>query len=607
MAAKSRSKTKRGENSSLPSKGLGGSQLWTLWQKYKLATVENLSQNINSKFTALSRSVCSQIAADAARFSRLNDADEAVYAHLVELMGVYRHVISQAENYPFESPTVRALIGGLCEVLNSRLREFEEARQGDTASNPITAEKKAIIDSAQASASGLIDRQRRGFVTGLRDEDSQEWDESFDMILRADFYDMYTSYREGLRFCLARMDDLHGRKVARHCTELIEREWEELGNIIKVQVLALENAIAAHEAENPYAMTEDVQVTAISVILDSLREAYQQTGPIIQNLQKMLNEPPKKPMPARPFEEFEHTLLASLDNSVPKAPERKQFFAALDAETMTLLDNIAVDYKQAAYRLQRIISAEVLLADEVAGVFSKALQSLPNLSENSDDTSVEHDILLGIHETIDIKISGLKESTQNFNRQGMDILKDFSAEAIQIPDGERQSVLEGVRNAWLENPPAKETEVPAFFKNCQAGEAFQPGRERMEKQVNLYTEILDKSSLRFKKEVLLYEICTFEEILTHSVSRLRDSARLVVLVAVSMLDDTFRALEVILKKNNIAVIRPDIREIFNAKEHEVLVAEKQEGFEKGEIIKVVTAGYRTAEQVILRANVIAAR
>jgi len=62
-----------------------------------------------------------------------------------------------------------------------------------------------------------------------------------------------------------------------------------------------------------------------------------------------------------------------------------------------------------------------------------------------------------------------------------------------------------------------------------------------------------------------------------------------------------------LRKNNITPIRPNPQEIFNGKEHEVLVAEKQEGFNKGEIIKLVGSGYRYKDVVLMRANVIAAR
>ncbi|MCL1843221.1 MAG: nucleotide exchange factor GrpE [Defluviitaleaceae bacterium] len=577
------------------------SSLWALWQDYKKVASENLSQSINKKFSALNGAVNVQIAADSARFSRLGDNDEAIYAHLVGLMGVYRRVNELAKSYTFESPEVGALIMGICEVLASRLKEFEDSGYTAGDANPITREKRGIIDEALKKASGVISEQKLRFATGLREDSSQEWDESFDAILRGDFYEMYSVYREGLKFCLRKLDDLHSREKAGFYTDLIEREWEELGNIIKVQVLALEEAEERELAADPQS------AGAVASILDALREAYQQTGPVIEKLQNLMSAavPKGRAAPCRSFDDFEAELIAALEASTPAMPERKIFFAALDAEAMVIFDGSGVEYKKAAYTLQRVISADILLAEEITRVFSGALEKMPRKAAGISDT-VEAEIIKGISETIEIKISGLNESIQNFSKQHADTIKDFSAERDSLPEDERRAVLEAVRAEWLNSAPG-EYGINTFFENCRLGEAFAPCRERVETQISQYLEMIEKSSYRFKKEVLLYEICTFEEILTHSVSRLRTSENAETLKLAAMLDDTFRSLEVILKKNNIAVIRPAVREMFNAKEHEVLVAEKQDGFEKGEIIKIVTAGYKHKEQIILRANVIAAR
>lgn len=567
--------------------------MWAAWQEYKAVSVKSLSQSIREKFSAVNEAVCAQVSADSARFSRLGESDETIYAHLVGLMGVYRRVVTLADEQTFDSPTVRSLIMGICEVLNSRLREFEE-ETGDfqEGSNPITLEKRAIVDDAVISAMENIEKQEKEFATGLRSE-NEVWDESFEMILLGNFYDFYTTYREALRFCQTGFDDLHSRKTARFYTELIEREWEELGNIIKVQVLALEEAAPKN--------------AAVTCILDALREAYQQTGPIIEELKNLLNSPPLKPTAAcRPLEEFESELNAALGAATPIPPERKAFTDALDTEAMALLGNFGMEYKKATYTLQRMISSDVLLAEEIIDVFGGSFAALEN--SGLPEVSLERDIVSGIRETIEIKIAGLQESTQSFTSQSGDVLKEFSIEKSTLSDAEQaQAILEGVRNAWTENPPTEENTIAAFLEECKNSEIFAPCRERMENQIIKYTEKLDKASFRFKKEVLLYEVCTFEEILTHSVSRLRESQNESVTAIAQVLDSTFRSLEVILKKNNITVIRPSIKEQFNAKEHEVIVAEKHESFEKGEIVKVMTAGYRHKDQVILRANVIAAR
>ncbi|MCL1844502.1 MAG: nucleotide exchange factor GrpE [Defluviitaleaceae bacterium] len=560
-----------------------------LWREYNRALAKRAKK--------MSEAVGAQIVSDAARFSRIGDSDEAVYTHLVGLMDAYRRVIDFAGKHSPESETVRVMISGICEVL--------EARQGDGSSvlasgetNPITAEKQAIIDDAAKNIA----------ITGHETPE-----------------ELYAIYRDALAACQARVDDLHSRKIARLYTELIEREYEELGNIINVQVAALKGTGARD--------------TVIFSIADALGEAYQLTAPIVKSLQK-----PQKNKGSRPFEEFE---LPEEKNR----PDTKKFFAALDAQTISFLDEIELGYKKAAYQFRRDIADEILLAKEITQVFEKL--KLPEAG---------HEILTGISETLEIKIAGLNESIAEFDKKGAEIVKIFSdkkprqarsghrghvpesahsleAGSSSPPDkkphqahtGHRghvpeaahsleagssspahkkpalghAEIMQSVREAWLANPP-KESEIAEFFETCETLESC---REAAKKHIETHEQTLQKASTRFKKDALLYEVCTFEEILTHSVPRLREDAGndALLLSAALMLDDTFRTLAVILKKNNIEIIRPALKSQFNAREHEILVAEKNPDFAKGEIIKIMTAGYRFKGQVILRANVIAAR
>ena len=561
--------------------------LWTLWQKYKQAPSGGLGENIDKKFAVLSGVVCAMVAADAARFSRLGDADKEIYEYLTGLMGVYERVMELSDEYSYDSPTIGALVSGICDILASRLREFEE-NSGEEP-NPIATEKCLIVDETLATVSSAIDAQKKNFATGLRNGADTSWDESFEMILRGELHEMYANYTEGLQASLSRLDDLHNREIARLYMDMLEREWEVIGNIVDLQVLALEKA-----------NTGNIVVVGI---IDALREARQQTQPAIENLRGFIAAPVGGISCGRSYEAFESKLLAALEAAMPNPPERKEFLAALDTEAMAMLDNTAQEYKKLAYTLQRATSADVLLAEEITRVFEKTLNEMPQfLGEKGQ----EMDILAGIRETIEIKIAGLQESVAAFSKQSGEIIKNFTAEQNNIPDEERQMVSVGVRTAWLEKPP-KENAVAKFFEACRNGDIFLLCRQRVEGHFATYSATLEKESLRFKKEALLQEVCTYEEILTHSVARLRNSSNSEVNAIALKLDEAFRALEVVLKKNNIAVIKPQMREIFNAKEHEVLVAEKHADFTKGEIIKVVTAGYRTKERIILRANVIAAR
>ncbi|MCL1878682.1 MAG: nucleotide exchange factor GrpE [Defluviitaleaceae bacterium] len=519
-------------------------KLYPAWREYNRARGKRAKK--------ISEAVGALIAADTVGFSRVGDSDEAAYTHLIALMDVYRRVIDLTNKKSPESETVRVMIAGICEVLGARLHGFEENACDDV--NPISAEKQAIIQDAEKKAAEQITAR-----------------ESID--------ELFAIYRDGLTDCQQRVDDLHNRKVARLYTELIEREWEELGNIITVQVAALKGT-GARDA-------------VIFSIADALGEAYQQTEPIVKNLHK-----PKKSTASRTLEEFASELPDE------KIPDGKKFFAALDTQSIAILDEIELGYKKAAYKFRRDIADEVLLAKEITQTFEQL--QLPQ-GEASSSPCLE--ILSGISETLEIKTTSLNESIAEFEIKGAQSSKNFSDKK---PIYDREEILLQVRDAWLANPP-KENGVSEFFEGC---EAVASCRNSSKKYIEAYAHTIEKSSLRFKKEVLLYEVCTFEEILTHSVPRLRESADAGggqnacdgdILTAVLALNDTFRALAVILKKNNIEIIRPDAKTQFNAREHEVLVAEKNADFQKGEIIKVMTAGYRFKDQVVLRANVIAAR
>jgi len=154
------------------------------------------------------------------------------------------------------------------------------------------------------------------------------------------------------------------------------------------------------------------------------------------------------------------------------------------------------------------------------------------------------------------------------------------------------------------NTPTQDN-IDEFFANPRG--AITAYNDKLTKHIANNQAKLDKASLRYKKEALLYEISTFEEILYYSVSRLRESTLPHVAAAVQILDETIFVLEEHIRTRGITIIRPNPHEPFNGREHEVLTAEEQEGFAKGQIIKTMVSGYKQNDQVIIRANVVAAR
>jgi molecular chaperone GrpE (heat shock protein) len=200
----------------------------------------------------------------------------------------------------------------------------------------------------------------------------------------------------------------------------------------------------------------------------------------------------------------------------------------------------SAEYLQAAYSLQKLVGVEVIPAEEAARVFSRVLEEL-----TGNDAIVN-----GIRETVAIKLEGLYESIRDLREEIVAITADLSA-------------------------------------SCDNSEQL---FERASQAVATFT-----------KNAVLHEICTFEEILTHSVPRMDNAPAAAVLLA------AYDELATILRKNGIESIRPAPHDAWNAREHEVLLAEEAEGFAKGEIIKCVGTGYRRSADVLVRANVIAAK
>jgi len=660
-------------------------KLWDAWQA-------QCEAKIAKQFETLRTAACQQFRSSAARFARLGKKDEESYDSLVALMDVYRAIVRSShhpaalepathlmrgepvldacapKNYGQDKGLVQPrndiaienpLFAGVCEVLASRLREFEDMQTVD--GNPVTAEKNTIIE--------------RNLMTFC------------EKISAKHMADVDNHFRDCLKSCLAELDDLHSRKVARLYTDFITREWEELGNIIKVQVAAIE------------AEAGEVPIDALNM----LREAYQQTGPVIGELHRLMKQTgsvrsrslplcgqvlPLQLAPPSPLNEPTASWKFPTDGENLHVfcgdgafPSDNLFHTLLSAEAAALFSN--TEHMKTAYQVQRLLSDDKFLAEGINSTFVSVKDALPTREEIKEtldqvlgdltsappchpepekgqctqvhvsrpekgqcahahvsrpekgqcaqahvscpdptlpqDTHLE--ILYGITETLEIKIESIAESIIIFDEEGQDLLRNFAGEKITPTEKELQLAIKTALDMWYNSPPECESWESAnttpekalleplqdFFATLSTADVYTAHMSRIKKQTTSFLEKAEKLAFRFKKEVLLYEVCTYEEILIHSVSRLRESDWPAIGTAVKLLDNAYASLEILLKKSNIEAIRPAPHDTFNAFEHDILVAEKQDGFSKGEIIKMINTGYKQKDKTILRANVIAAK
>jgi len=668
--------------------------LWQAWLDLEGQADDALLKGAAHYFKCIRQSACDALALEALASARLGQSDEVVFDHLVRLMETYREIISLfGGSIKSASPE---LVAGLCDILCSRLKQFEDDAIGQ--GNPVVKEKHAILEKAilktaqqieaaeeayaaspigesaapppveagSSAESAAID-SRKSLLTG----GSDPWQALRESILEKTLPIIYTHYTQNLQACLSNIDDLHTRKTASYYTDLLEREWEVLGLIIQVQVKAIESAFEAVE-ESPQESPENQPEQTLHSILSKLREAYQQTGPIVSGLRKMMQAAnPSRPLQISSYECFARVIASNITPLPPIDIDNQAFMAGLLPEADIIFEGLRTGYLERINDLQLGVTGDISLADKVVAIFKKAgeelasLQSkpaepeMPTIPEESEEPPadehtvnteaqsstrnspiaeaapvpktldaseetaaaaglsgiseeapanhhIENQILSGISETLEIKVESLAESLQTFTENSM-------AQLASIPKGipvlTEESLITSASQillAWSAAPPALDN-LADFLAECVSLDAFAAYDEQLAKHISNASAKIEKISLRFKKETLLYEISTYEEILFHSVSRLRESALPRVAAAVCLLDETFSNLESLLTESGITVIRPATHEPFNGREHEVLVAEEADGFAKGEIIKVMTSGYKLKDQVILRANVIAAR
>ena len=559
--------------------------LLQIWEAGFCAYGKAYKEGRGTAFAKFRQLVLQRFTVDSVQYARLND--ETVYVKLLELMGVYKKIVLEGRIESGISHEAKTLLDGICEVLVSRLSQFF-AKFPSGLGSPVRAEKIQIIEEAVMTLAEKIDEP----VYKINALESLQRQQDLSSAVSIDFpsdivESAYNIYTDELLACLTKLDDLHSRKVAGYFMDLLEREWEELGNIIKVQVGALEEHSTTNEEDDP-----------VAKVLGMLREVYQHLGPVIEEYNSLFAS-------ARPHPES----FISKDDFYACAQELQfclefdsdEFLRLLFEEVKLQTRNLLAEFAKATYKVKRLLSGDALLAAEITKSFGQLLVKLPD-----SDEEITGAILRGIKETTEIKISSLRESMAEFEVLGEKHIKELgqAAQSFELSDEITEKIFDSVKVSWLSSLP---DDADKFFEACLGGDEFLPARDFINKIIEAQFQKVEKTLLIFKKEVLLYEICTFEEILTHSVPKLESSECETTLSAAVLLRDVFKELEVILKKNNISVIRPSIRSEFNAREHEVLVAEKHEDFAKGEIIKVLTAGYLYKDNVILRANVVAAR
>ncbi|MCL2406781.1 MAG: nucleotide exchange factor GrpE [Defluviitaleaceae bacterium] len=262
------------------------------------------------------------------------------------------------------------------------------------------------------------------------------------------------------------------------------------------------------------------------------------------------------------------------------------------------------------------LASEISMTDGIRAIFKKIADFYERYKFQYSVDSTENRIIKGIAETMQIKSESLDE--------GLTALKESIASCINKPIEPPNPLLP----PWIDTVSAA-----AFNTMVQEMAVYQKGDRRALSAVKKYlnftvaneiyapyavskyspadkiAEQVDGLLTKFKKEHTLYEITTFEEIMLHSAPRIREASHSNEAIGafVALLDDATATIASALGHFGISPIQPTPGTMFNGQYHEVLTAETDGNFKKGEIIKLLNSGFKQGDRVILRANVIAAK
>lgn len=564
----------------------------------------------------------------------LHSLDERAHAAYAELISSYRVLMLLCEGGDKLLGTDAAgIVEGLLAVISSRIRLAEDSGLLDI-ENPVAAEKNEIVGRALAQLQLEINISKKEFEAAEEElRNRRLLAASFDVeTAKACFSEiaegsgllgraLYEVYYRNAKACISALNDLERRTVAGACFAALQEEREILRSIVRVQIHALEQKFGLADEAQPI----------VGKLLERLRSLYQvfmkEADQVLSRL--LAAEEAGPPVIAENFESYVQDVRTRL--CAPGAFP-KQAFEQARAKAARLVKGFEAEFAKAlrifavarlghgdslVYELRKNYAIVCLISEEMENIFRRTHMFYKE-NEAALGQAPGAEISAGVYETIEIKISSIIEGkaeleqrvTQSLGKTGLAVTgvaemvcqkleRDVAVEAAlflaQYFDKKQGEAGADKLHATLE----------AAFERCFRDEA-----DILQRKAEALRKEFDRILGDFLRDVLLYEMCSFEEIINFSVSKLLELPSetpphkyAVVLV------QTLRELIQLLNQNGIACITPKPHEAFDAKRHDVLLAERTDGFAKGQVIKTITSGYlETATNIVLlRATIIAAK
>jgi|GEM_PF-2651175 len=568
------------------------------WDKVLLSNKLYRSKHLRSVINFLTGHISEDMPKEAILISRLSHYDEQIFEYYMDIINCYKSIVKSyekiSENLQFDD--TKNILNGVLTVVLSRLREYQDLKIESC--NPIYFEKKKIIDMY---VSKFTDEAYFLCESDMSIEGTDEDILSF--LYEKFFITLYTSYNRHLGNCIKALDRIEERTTLDTYQNLLKQEEDVFKSIIKIQINELEKQQSDSET--------------LEELFYIIREAYQRLRKNMDDLEILQKESSTNlKNNKKTFESFENYLKDMLikehkiilSNVKPYKDQHEMDKIAFSNSLEKSLVKFAkrLKHNEKEYDIETILNSVKInnekFAKNMIDIFSSIISY--TISHESSLVSFEREfkIISGVTETLNIKIESIKE---NFNSFSNDI-SEISGN-IKLPE----NLCSEITKLWKDefsDMKAINKKVESFFNLAIKDNFYNFDAINLWlNEINLIILDIKKKDLNFKKEHLLFEITTFEDLINHSISRLKDSATTEMLMYVQVVEEANSQINTMLLNNNITPIIPEPHSLFSGKEHEVIMAERKEGFKKGEIIKVTNSGYREGDKVIVRASVIAAK
>jgi len=518
------------------------------------------------------------------------------------------------------TPCAKEIWDGIHAVLVSRLPVAEVGE------NPIDAEKTTIVTAAILDALAQLDNfayqatlDAKVVAPQLADTSIETLRNFSESIITERAAAIYEVYSNTANTALERLNDISSRHNVSHYMKLLTDEQEILRQILVVQVMALESLIKdadsginAHEA------------AVLQEALGILRETHQREGAAISHINELFSTGRNAAilLEENCFSSNICAIAAFGENSdmvlTDFADRLNGRHAAYRTAAANLLTQQVTVYHdkhlmERMYFCSKAVSELERLTRETCDCFRAIIA---HFEAHKDDLAANpgFDIIAGVAETITIKLESLHNGIADFMQDSEGCINDFPQNHVGMSDevhdafitylGHNLAALPSVFDISALDAPLA---VQGIIEDFLLDDEMTAHHDLIGRNLTKQEAGFDKIVIGFKRDCLLFELTTFEEIMFYSVSRLRESDVAAVAAFVATIDEQHKALADILTKYGIDKISPVAHDPFNPKENEVLMAEVNPDFKKGTIIKTMNAGYRQGDIVLVRANVIAAR